>query len=114
MKEEKSWLEKYVPPGIPLVREVMLFVCGITWAILYSFSFGFKYLSARISSPIRFSICVHLRVSLGASFPNPLERVMPFPSCCSSIPAPIMTGYEPPQPYSLLRKSTFYFEDKLF
>ena len=79
-----------------------------------SFSFGFKYLSAQISSPIRFSTCVHLRVSFGTSFPNPFERVMPFPSWFSSIPAPIMTGYEPPQPYSFLRKSAFSFEDKLF
>ena len=47
MKKEKSRLEQYVPLGINLAREVFLFVCGITCAILYSFSFGFQYMQAK-------------------------------------------------------------------
>lgn len=46
-KEERSWLEPYAPLGIELANEVMLFVSGITLAVLYSFVYLVSYIAAR-------------------------------------------------------------------
>ncbi|MBR4026579.1 MAG: hypothetical protein IKJ01_03330 [Lachnospiraceae bacterium] len=44
---EKILLEKYVPPGISVIREVKIMVSGILLAVLYSFSFFFQYMQAK-------------------------------------------------------------------
>ena len=45
--EERSWLEKYAPPGINLAREVMVFVFFLFCAVVYSLGFVLAYIQER-------------------------------------------------------------------